>query len=817
MADFNVLRPITQRLTSAPVKELPHIAYLLASAIANCGQALQNTSGQAASKSSDNAVLVHKLKTRISSLLQERSREGRFTAVVLIKAVVEAGGRETLSSSEPWVRGLLAVFGKNDSVSTKKLCLIAITRIFSLTQQYPTLVREITTPLLPTFIAACLTLIKPNVVRTDEGETTTLSPFLEPVFRSLSELLPHHPTIFRPFTNRLHLIALHLIGDASTPLAVTDVASDLLTNLHFSASKNAAGAEWTQTCKSIILSCHIAADQLFRSVIEDWESSEQNQSSASAGKDCDSKVQAGGPDPFGLSAWIGIHNGTQRLVKLLQVLMKLLSRQTAHQVSCQIGSIIDLTARLTAVTASADARTSQFSVRLNAEVGRDERDELWMELPIVHTATLDLLSTVLRSFAEAALPVARILFDQTTSVFDAEQGHETLRIAAYRLIEQLLSLVGFSLTRSDVDTLATVARRCCADLVLQARANNIPVNVSSTKSNESGQNRFTPTDADSFVNHQKGSLQSHFSGKREAVYRAALRLLPCFLSTLPASAVPHSLRTEIDRTAILIQHREALLASVLNPPLANKGQHALPSIMPFLARASAGDLDIEGILRPRMPVIRTDKLPSNGYADLSEEEKTDDSQAADATEETDNDPNADLAEGPDLLDRLEHSLDNSPVNTKHDGDGLSMMRPAEDASKPSVYQYISEPATKRDLTAMNDTGDNHDLESGAQQLTTGSSVTDGNKRQRLENDSRMLNSENRAIINPVEAPGLHEPEVQVAAGNSSLHVSTQGQPTKGSDTLSTALKQDTTRVPVSDDESDFEIPEIVDSTSDDEG
>lgn len=60
---------------------------------------------------SASSVLVHKLKTQLSTLLNGRSLEGRFTAVVLIKGVVEVGGWEVLQGSESWVRGLLAILG----------------------------------------------------------------------------------------------------------------------------------------------------------------------------------------------------------------------------------------------------------------------------------------------------------------------------------------------------------------------------------------------------------------------------------------------------------------------------------------------------------------------------------------------------------------------------------------------------------------------------------------------------------------------------------------------------------------------------------
>jgi pre-rRNA-processing protein RIX1 len=813
MTEFNALRPITQRLTSTPVKDLPYIVYFLASSIATCGQALQAPSDQATHRSNDNTVLVHKLKTRISSLLQERSHEGRFTAVVLIKAVVEAGGREGLSSAESWVRGLLALLGKNDSVSTKKLCLIAITRIFSLTQRYPTLVREITTPLLPSFITICLNLIKPNIVRTDDATLTILSPFLEPVFRSLSELLPHHPTIFRPFTPRLNSIALNLIGDASTPLVITDLASDIITALHFSASKNAAAAEWTQTCKAVILSCHTAADLTFRSVIEDWECPEEIGPSTLVDKDYDNRVHARGPDTFGLAAWIGVHYGIQRLVRLVRLLMKLLSRQTAQQVSFQIGLIIDLAARLTAVTAMQDSRASQFSVRPNAEVGRDERDELWMELPTLHIATLDLLSTILESFSGAALPIARIVFDQTIDVFNAEQRDEGLRIAAYRLIEQLLCLLGSSLDRSDVNMLTPVVKSCCADSIFQGQTEIMPANGSRP-------NGSAPIDADSFVKQQKESLQCNPPGKRQEVHRAAFRLLPYFLSTLPASAVPHSLRTEIDRTAILAQNTKALLASVLKPPLANKGQYAPPSIMPFLARTSSGSLAIEGLLRPRMPLIRDDNWPVNNDVDVSEEDEGVDSEAVDPAGELCANSNTDLPEGSDLLDRLEHSLNNSPLDTKTDLDGSSMRRTVVDAQESFADQFLSKQTTKRDFAALNESEAKHDQETGIQDVkkphvATGPSSTDVNKRRRLADKPNTLDSEDGPNISGVEAPILPEPGKQVAAENSSERISTQVESKKATDIVANTISG-TNGIQVDpDDESDSDIPEVIYSSSED--
>jgi pre-rRNA-processing protein RIX1 len=69
-----------------------------------------STSSESITKSDPTtAVLVHKLKTCLTSFLNSRIPEQRLTAVVLIKAVIEVGGWEVLRTSEPWVRGLLSV------------------------------------------------------------------------------------------------------------------------------------------------------------------------------------------------------------------------------------------------------------------------------------------------------------------------------------------------------------------------------------------------------------------------------------------------------------------------------------------------------------------------------------------------------------------------------------------------------------------------------------------------------------------------------------------------------------------------------------
>jgi pre-rRNA-processing protein RIX1 len=112
------LRLLCHQLSYTPAAQLPNLAPTLVRNILRCQGPLSSGGNPSAkSDASESSVLVHKLKTQVSTLLYGRSSEGRFTAVVLIKAIVAVGGWEVLRGVESWVRGLLNVLGVSDPVT----------------------------------------------------------------------------------------------------------------------------------------------------------------------------------------------------------------------------------------------------------------------------------------------------------------------------------------------------------------------------------------------------------------------------------------------------------------------------------------------------------------------------------------------------------------------------------------------------------------------------------------------------------------------------------------------------------------------------
>jgi pre-rRNA-processing protein RIX1 len=114
------LRALCFKLSTTPASELPRQTPSLLRLVQRCQSPLSDSSPAGTSSKSDasasaSLVLVHKLKTQLTTLLNGKSSAGRFTAVVLIKAVVETGGWEVLRGSESWVRGLLSVLTVRDN------------------------------------------------------------------------------------------------------------------------------------------------------------------------------------------------------------------------------------------------------------------------------------------------------------------------------------------------------------------------------------------------------------------------------------------------------------------------------------------------------------------------------------------------------------------------------------------------------------------------------------------------------------------------------------------------------------------------------
>lgn len=585
MTSFNALRAIATRLTSTPIDELPHQVGYLATSVTSCSDILRNPS-----PSNDQAVLLHKLRTRVSTLLQDRTAEGRYCGIVIAKALTETGGTAFPPESGSWVRSLISCLNKPDSVEVKSICVITTSRIYLLTVDQQALVRELTTPTLPAFISATLSIIKPSTAQSEDKSVRSLSPLLKVVLHSWHTLIKHFASTFRPSAGSIKSICLSLISDVGCPHEVCSVAQDVLARLHFCAPKNAVATEWSQTCAQVIEAAHDTADLVFRAVIEDWSAVTQHTSKVSRKQKAASAPATIKNDVLGLDAWSGVSQGCSMLARQVDVLRHLLTCQHAQEVNLPFGALFNLATRLTAVTPP----TTRFSLRTNNEITRDEREGLWLSLPLIHVAVLNLFQALAETFKSALVPVCHSIAMQFWDLFDAGSDNEIVRGAVYDLVNSMLPHRLLTFSKSNSTNFKRLVKHCCNDSTAQ-----------------SGDKSFLQNG--SALQRQNESNLLGSSG----LYDSAYRLLPSILTYAPLHKLTGygSTRMQIDQTAIFLNHDEAILASVLNPsrprtdPKTGRIAAPAPSIMPFCARSAQHALDkthklaFEALLRPRMPIV----------------------------------------------------------------------------------------------------------------------------------------------------------------------------------------------------------------------
>ncbi|KAL4928680.1 RIX1/PELP1 family protein [Aspergillus undulatus] len=696
---------VNHRLTNLPVQKLPAIAASLAASIAECGELLSVPQSHKANKAdSDQAVQVHKLVTRLSSLLQDRSFEGRWAAVVLVKALVEAGQWEILRGSETFVRGLMNILSKSDPTSTKAMAIITLTRIFHLTYQYPTLVREITTPSLPGFVTTTLNLIsvKPSSEPTRKLKPQT--PLLEVILRAYAELIARHPTIFRPFSAQIHSILQAIVGSTSASYSqpVLEITGQLFIALHHCAPKNTGGEEWKSACRMTINSIHATANHVLRAIVEQWESvdpSLQQQLNQPINYALEPGSQ--GSDALGLADWQGLDSGVKRLQELLLLLSTFLTSATASTVSIPIGSLLDLTARLMSVVVPSDSS----EVQANPQVSRTERENLFAELPQIHVACIKVFRSLIKTLETATIPVAQTILEQTLWVFRAEMFNKKIRTSVYGLVYALLQHMGASMNKKNVSSLTDIIRNCCSDLLPQDVTNG-----AKDPSDSKGKSKTNAgaVNADSFLNpNLKQSRQTNTTARFPRLPRAASNLLQTILTHVPMEHLAAPIRTEIDRTIIMTSDKNAMYASVLNPLPAVKGRGATVSIMPFLARSYTSDMDVEALIRPRMPVL-TNSNSIGHYGTINMDEDEDEEMETTSVPRTTQADNTDFlkpASTPNLQDLVDSSAPQSNKRTLTEETILSnsTKTPAQpDVVQPKKARFYSVSNTSTSTTTAPD-------------------------------------------------------------------------------------------------------------------
>lgn len=567
-------------------------------------------------------------------------------------------------------------------------------------QQYPTLVREIANPILPAFVSICTDQLSKTLVFGKQEATKGSDDHLTDIFQSFSELIPKYPNLFRPFRAKIWTAATHCLGSVEVTHPGHSAARTTLVHLHQCASKNAVEADWANLSRLAIFAIHDTADRLFRSVHEDWEQSDQDTRGKTTVQTSDGDVCGDYKEELKLPEWRGIKQGTDRLESLIGLLQTMLNVPTLVPVPFSIGQIVNATSRLTSLTVPSANKSLQNQVRINQEISRLEREELFAALPRIHVHSLRLLTDLLRTFEMGSMSVAQSLLEQMLWIFNTDKDIPNVRAECYTVLSDSLCFLAPSWSKSNVAQITKLAEYCCRDVLPEK---NLPRDRHHQMRNtESRQDASISVNADAFLTSPLEPAQNHRPKQSRAKYAAA-RLLPRLLTYIPSSSIPLSLRAELDRTAILLHHKEAMLASILNPVPAIRGKASVPSIMPFFAHGCGDDLLAEGVLRPRMPVIPNLENQENGFTEIDYEDFAQVGQHRDLEpshpDVTKSRTNIN-AEGRENLEHLEASTPQNGVSSEPIPGHLSVANPT---NPPNHLMDVSSDHNvfKRDWTSAN--------------------------------------------------------------------------------------------------------------------
>ena len=496
-----------------------------------------------------------------------------------------------------------------------------------LTQGHQSLLRELTTPSIPTFVTSCLNIITLRQSSQDIRYPNFNSPLLETVLQALIKLMPRHPSSFRPFVAQikaliapllaptpshqpLEIVKEKLHGSLSGP--VVALAQRLYALLPICAPKNSSSEVWSKVTKDTIAQTHRTADYVFRAIVEDFSLSTRVPPASIGQQRYGDTVSDNLEEPVEIPGWRGIEAGVERLVGLLQMLQSLIAVEGNAPYTLPTGAVLSSIERILSITipSSSIQERSDYQARLNPEIGRDEREGLWLGLPRIHVAATSVLSVLISRLESSSIGFGQIVLEQLLWIFQHEMHDCQLRRSVYEAMVPILDLIGPSMFRLTSMSLSTVISEACND-VLGGDNRLLAISKSATNGIKTSSTSKRPsTNADSYLKHENFNTYSPTSLPPNR--KAAIGLLTSVLSTVPAEHMSIQMRSLIDRTALLAKDEQAMLASVLNPQEPSKGK--LPSsILPLFARVSPGSMELEGLLRPRMPILQQTGRGQSGH------------------------------------------------------------------------------------------------------------------------------------------------------------------------------------------------------------
>lgn len=445
-----------------------------------------------------------------------------------------------------------------------------------------------------------------------------MSSILTTVLEAFCELLPYHPSIFRPFVGQLRELLRYLLAPTPSNInsegntevdektiseATASSARRLLVVLCSCAPKNTSSQEWVQSLQKVGDQCHRTADLVFRAMIEDLAPSRAIQAENAQRKSFDAMLNEPREDLLDLPSWTGIHGGIERLHGQIKTLQAFLTTTTPSSVAFPLEKVADVAKRVLSILPPGDVQDQMNSSnRINPEVDREEREALLVALPRLHVSAINLIMSLLMRFERGLAASINEILGRILRTFCAQRDHDNVRRATYDVLSLYLSSFGPTTPRALASMISNCVESACEDLLPSNAVNQEIAQNGSEAARQPGENGGPSKSGNSYI-RSTGQITT-FPVTFTQTKAAARTLICSALRDLPNDFLLPNARNQVDVASILVDDNEELMeASIMNPTSQTQDEEQR-TILPFLARKFARCERVEALTRPRMPSLQ---------------------------------------------------------------------------------------------------------------------------------------------------------------------------------------------------------------------
>ncbi|KAK7205321.1 rRNA processing/ribosome biogenesis-domain-containing protein [Myxozyma melibiosi] len=496
--------------------------------------------------SSSDPQILHRVRVRLSAMLQSSKSDVRRSGAELVNALIGVEWESMNSHGLTWMKLLVSILEKRvDGYDTLEAVVGAIRKILSRIKDKPTLIREIATPHIPAYASALLSLASPeHDILTKRALLIALPAFLD--------LIRNFSNTFRPFVskvmNNIVYPTLNSSAWTQTPvdLQIESLCGSIYASIYLTAPKDQL-REWQISILKIVDEAHKTISQTFGIVQQDAKYSE-----SASGWEMTVDIR-------------DTYTGVLRLEMLFRLLQTVLTTETKGPVQVPLSKIIDLADRLL------DMEIDLIEFKDTSE--RQDRDFILTVLPVVHGNAYNLLNTTAHAVGQAMLPYTEKVFSHLRSVKLVPSS--LFAIPIFEFVTNFTTLMRF------VPDDFTQELTHIIELALTSLE---PINESSTLAD--------------FFSHPSAFVTQPPSELRLPV----LRLLHAVVNAMPG--LPATTRSRIDRFALMMlntpssatEEERLLLATVLQP-----GNNIRWSILPMVSRKIPESEALGALIHPRFP------------------------------------------------------------------------------------------------------------------------------------------------------------------------------------------------------------------------